>query len=308
MSQFFSNAGQVHPGHLNRGSVLAGITPTSKPPAAKTGYTPWQVGFGENSRRNSQPASSGAPWPISGSELLRHLTRIPPSTQFEGLELGEPITVERFEAVRRSMFPVVTPSPRLQWLSRNATGAFTAAPLTTVQEPPPARLDRLPAHAGPGLSRQRMGPAAYGGKQITRGVWTILRWTPSAIAGGEGFGFRASPGALLTFRPALRVGRRDANLRDGNHDSMRRSRLARQGSWLKLSLDLKVAKEIVRRRTASTAAVGAAILAKPDRARPAPLTPRRGAGRLAQALQAKKERVALARVPSPTPLRPGGGR
>jgi len=116
MSQFFNAGGQVHPVTLDRGRSLASKKkkhhPTQNP--SSDGYTAVRLVLARFREKLVTQPSSGH-LAKSGSELLRHLTEYRLNT-VEGFGIGEPITVERFEAGQRSMSSGDT-TARLQWFS-----------------------------------------------------------------------------------------------------------------------------------------------------------------------------------------------
>lgn len=204
MSQFFNAEGKSIPVTLIEAGpcrITQLKTPTSD------GYTAVQVGFGEiREKLVNQPARGHLA--KSGSEPLRHLTEYRLNT-VEGLELGEPITVERFEAGQKVDVSGDT-------IGRGFSGyqkrhGFTRGPMTHG-----SKNHRQPGSTGAGTTPGRVYPGKrmagrYGGKQITTRGLTILKVdTERNLLVVKG-SVPGKPGALLNIRPALRVGAKDAN-------------------------------------------------------------------------------------------------
>jgi len=197
---------------------------------------------------------------------------------------------------------VVNPSPRLQWLSETPRPS-AGGPMTTVPRPPasPARPCR-PTRAG-FIPAKRM-PAARAQANHHEGLTILKGGHRAQFAGGVRVRSGQAPVATAIIRRARGVSVRRTRTEGWHHDSMRRSRSARQEALVKR---FPRPESPPRNRPPPDWSHRAVVrqLAMPTRARPAH-PPAEVPGRWPQSLQAKRKRVALARVhPHTTP--PGGG-
>ncbi|MCP9773010.1 50S ribosomal protein L3 [Synechococcus sp. Tobar12-5m-g] len=203
MSQFFTAEGKSIPVTLIEAGPCR-ITQLKTP--ASDGYTAVQVGFGEiREKLVNRPAAGHLA--KSGADPLRHLTEYRLNS-VEGLELGEAITLERFEAGQKVDVSGDT-------MGRGFTGyqkrhGFSRGPMSHG-----SKNHRQPGSTGAGTTPGRVYPGKrmagrYGGKQTTTRGLTILKIDSERNLLVVKGSVPGKPGALLNIRPAKRVGDKEA--------------------------------------------------------------------------------------------------
>jgi large subunit ribosomal protein L3 len=203
MSQFFTAEGKSIPVTLIEAGPCR-ITQLKTP--ATDGYTAVQLGFGEiRQKLVNRPAAGHLA--KSGTEPLRHLTEYRLNS-VEGLELGEAITLERFEAGQKVDVSGDT-------MGRGFSGyqkrhGFSRGPMSHG-----SKNHRQPGSTGAGTTPGRVYPGKrmagrYGGKQTTTRGLTILKIDSERNLLVVKGSVPGKPGALLNIRPAKRVGDTEA--------------------------------------------------------------------------------------------------
>ena len=203
MSQFFTAEGKSIPVTLIEAGPCR-ITQLKTP--TTDGYTAVQLGFGEiRQKLVNRPAAGHLA--KSGTEPLRHLTEYRLNS-VEGLELGEAITLERFEAGQKVDVSGDT-------MGRGFSGyqkrhGFSRGPMSHG-----SKNHRQPGSTGAGTTPGRVYPGKrmagrYGGKQTTTRGLTILKIDSERNLLVVKGSVPGKPGALLNIRPAKRVGDMEA--------------------------------------------------------------------------------------------------
>jgi large subunit ribosomal protein L3 len=204
MSQFFTAEGKSIPVTLIEAGPCR-ITQVKTP--ASDGYTAVQLGFGEiREKLVNQPAAGHLA--KSGSDPLRHLIEYRLNS-VDGIELGEAITVERFEAGQKVDVSGDT-------MGRGFSGyqkrhGFSRGPMSHG-----SKNHRQPGSTGAGTTPGRVYPGKrmagrYGGKQTTTRGLTILKVDGERNLLVVKGSVPGKPGALLNIRPAKRVGDKEAS-------------------------------------------------------------------------------------------------
>ncbi|MCT0198581.1 50S ribosomal protein L3 [Synechococcus sp. CS-1325] len=204
MSQFFTAEGKSIPVTLIEAGPCR-ITQVKTP--ASDGYTAVQLGFGEiREKLVNKPATGHLA--KSGPNPLRHLTEYRLNS-VDGLELGEEITVERFEAGQKVDVSGDT-------MGRGFSGyqkrhGFSRGPMSHG-----SKNHRQPGSTGAGTTPGRVYPGKrmagrYGGKQTTTRGLTILKVDFERNLLVVKGSVPGKPGALLNIRPAKRVGDKEAS-------------------------------------------------------------------------------------------------
>jgi large subunit ribosomal protein L3 len=204
MSQYFDPNGKSVPVTVIEAGPCR-ITQLKTP--SSDGYTAAQIGFGAiRDKLVNKPAAGHLA--KSGDEPLRHLQEYRLDS-LEGLELGGAITVADFEAGQKVDVSGDT-------IGRGFSGyqkrhGFSRGPMSHG-----SKNHREPGSTGAGTTPGRVYPGKrmagrYGGKQITTRGLTILKVDHERNLLVVKGSVPGKPGALLSIRPALRVGAKAAN-------------------------------------------------------------------------------------------------
>jgi large subunit ribosomal protein L3 len=203
MSQFFDADGKSVPVTLIEAGPCR-ITQLKTP--ATDGYTAAQLGFGEiREKLVNKPAAGHLA--KSGTAPLRHLTEYRLDS-LEGLELGGAITVESFEAGQK--VDVSGDTMGRGFAGYQKRHGFSRGPMSHG-----SKNHREPGSTGAGTTPGRIYPGKrmagrYGGKQITTRGLTVLKVDPERNLLVVKGSVPGKPGALLSIRPAQRVGAKAA--------------------------------------------------------------------------------------------------
>jgi large subunit ribosomal protein L3 len=203
MSQFFDEEGRSIPVTVIEAGPCR-ITQLKTP--TNDGYSAVQVGFGDvRAKLVNRPAQGHLA--KSGEELLRHLKEYRVDST-EGLELGSALTVETFEPGQKVDVSGDT-------MGRGFSGyqkrhGFSRGPMTHG-----SKNHREPGSTGAGTTPGRVYPGKrmagrYGGSLTTVKGLVVLKVDAERNLLVVKGSVPGKPGALLSIRPALRVGAKAA--------------------------------------------------------------------------------------------------
>jgi large subunit ribosomal protein L3 len=203
MSQFFDEEGRSIPVTVIEAGPCR-ITQLKTP--TNDGYSAVQVGFGDvRAKLVNRPAQGHLA--KSGEELLRHLKEYRVDST-EGLELGSALTVETFEPGQKVDVSGDT-------MGRGFSGyqkrhGFSRGPMTHG-----SKNHREPGSTGAGTTPGRVYPGKrmagrYGGNLTTVKGLVVLKVDAERNLLVVKGSVPGKPGALLSIRPALRVGAKAA--------------------------------------------------------------------------------------------------
>ncbi len=203
MSQFFDDQGRAVPVTL----IEAGPCRITQLKTSQTdGYAAVQIGFGlTREKLINQPAKGHLA--KSGEEFLRHLREYRVE-DLGGLELGSPITVDRFEAGQK--VDVSGNSMGRGFSGYQKRHGFSRGPMSHG-----SKNHREPGSTGAGTTPGRIYPGKrmagrYGGKKITTRGLTIIKIDSQRNLLVVKGSVPGKPGSFLNIRPANRVGSQPA--------------------------------------------------------------------------------------------------